>query len=150
MSYAIDFGTSNTVVTRWNSVTKQPEIVKLSQLCRQMGDNPPLIPSLVYVENASQAQILVGQNIRDQGLDLSNNPRFFRQFKRGIGADVQGFLPELDGEKITFEKVGEWFLNQLIQQLKVQTSIPLESLVLTVPVDSFETYRHWLTQVCQG
>ncbi|GBF78659.1 Hsp70 family protein [Aphanothece sacrum] len=150
VSYAIDFGTSNTVITRWNAVTQQPETIKLSGICQQLGNNPPLIPSLLYVENASQAQVLVGQKVRDCGLDLSNNPRFFRSFKRGIGAKIQGFLPELDQTIITFEQVGEWFLNTLIQQLHNQSVKPLESLVLTVPVDSFENYRHWLSQVCQG
>ncbi|MEA5535914.1 Hsp70 family protein [Crocosphaera sp. XPORK-15E] len=150
MSYAIDFGTSNTVITRLNPVTETPEIVKLPGVCQQLGNNPPLIPSLVYIENAEQAQILVGQKVRDHGLDLSNNPRFFRQFKRGIGATIQGFLPELDGKLITFEKVGEWFLSDLIKQIKSESVTPLDSLVLTVPVDSFETYRHWLSKVCQG
>jgi molecular chaperone DnaK (HSP70) len=150
VSYAIDFGTSNTVITRWNAATEQPETVKLSGLSQQLGNNPPLIPSLVYVEDASNAKIIAGQNVRDRGLDLANNPRFFRSFKRGIGAPIQGFLPELDGNLVTFERVGEWFLTALIDQLKTETSQSPDSLVLTVPVDSFETYRSWLSQVCQS
>jgi molecular chaperone DnaK (HSP70) len=150
VSYAIDFGTSNTVITRWNVATEQPETVKLSGLCEQLGNNPPLIPSLAYVENASLAKIVAGQMVRDRGLDLTNDPRFFRSFKRGIGAQIQGFLPELEGKIVTFEQVGEWFLTTLINQLKLEASQPLNSLVLTVPVDSFETYRSWLSQVCQS
>ncbi|WP_041933651.1 Hsp70 family protein [Gloeothece verrucosa] len=150
MSYAIDFGTSNTVITRWNPVTQQPETINLLGFSQQLGDNPPLIPSLVYVEDASQGKVIVGQTIRDRGLDLTNDARFFRSFKRGIGAPIQGFLPELDEKVVTFEMVGEWFLNSLIGQLQPETSQTPNSLVLTVPVDSFETYRHWLTQVCQG
>lgn len=150
MSYAIDFGTSNTVITRWNAATEKPETVKLSGLSQQLGDNPPLIPSLVYVEDASRAKIVAGQTVRDRGLDLANDPRFFRSFKRGIGAQIQGFLPELDEKIVTFERVGEWFLTTLINQLKGETSQTPDSLVLTVPVDSFETYRSWLSQVCQS
>ncbi|MDJ0508803.1 MAG: Hsp70 family protein, partial [Crocosphaera sp.] len=150
MSYALDFGTSNTVITRVNPVTQQPEIIKLSEVSQQLENNPSLIPSLLYVENAMDAKVLVGKTVRDRGLDLGNNPRFFRQFKRGIGANIQGFLPELDETDITFEKVGEWFLNTIIEQLKNESPNPLDSLVLTVPVDSFETYRHWLGRVCQG
>lgn len=150
MSYALDFGTSNTVITRVNPVTQQTEIIKLSGLSQKLGNNPPLIPSLVYVENANDTNILVGQTVRDRGLDSSNNSRFFRQFKRGIGANIQGFLPELDGTSLTFEKIGEWFLNYVIEQLKNESATSLDSLVLTVPVDSFETYRYWLGNVCQG
>jgi molecular chaperone DnaK (HSP70) len=149
MAIAIDFGTSNTVIARWNPVTQQPETLSIPGLSIQQSLNPPLVPSLVYVEDASSGQVLVGQQVRDKGLDLKNDPRFFRGFKRGIGSQIQGFLPELDGQVVTFEQVGEWFLRQVIQQLAPQVG-GLESLVLTVPVDSFEAYRHWLGKVCQA
>ncbi|MEI2583357.1 Hsp70 family protein [Scytonema sp. PRP1] len=148
MAIAIDFGTSNTVIARWNPVTQQPETLNIPGLSIQQSLNPPLIPSLVYVEDASKGQVLVGQQVRDRGLDLKNDPRFFRSFKRGIGADIQGFLPEIDGQNITFEGVGQWFLSQIIEQLAPMQG-GIDSLVLTVPVDSFEAYRHWLGQVCQ-
>ncbi|HBL11050.1 MAG TPA: molecular chaperone DnaK [Cyanobacteria bacterium UBA11162] len=148
-SYAIDFGTSNTVITRWNSATQEPETISLPGLSLQLSQNPPLIPSLVYVEEASKGKVIVGQAVRDRGFDLTTDPRFFRSFKRGIGADIQGFLPELDGQTVRFEQVGQWFLNQIIQKLQPQSE-RIESLILTVPVDSFEAYRHWLTGVCQS
>jgi molecular chaperone DnaK (HSP70) len=145
MPYALDFGTSNTVITRWNSATQQAETVKLTPLSQQLGDNPPLIPSLLYVEDARTGKVILGQQVRDQGLDLKNDPRFWRAFKRGIGAQIQGFLPELDDQVVTFEQVGNWFLGGIISQLP-----NLDSLVLTVPVDSFEAYRHWLSRSCQA
>ncbi|HEY9695568.1 MAG TPA: Hsp70 family protein [Oculatellaceae cyanobacterium] len=150
MAIAIDFGTSNTVITRWNPVTQQPETLSLPGLSTISGQNPPLIPSLVYVEDAIIGEVIVGQSVRDRGLDLKTDPRFFRSFKRGIGADIQGFLPEIDGRVVTFEQVGQWFLTDLIKNVK--TSLPDigQSLVLTVPVDSFEAYRHWLGGVCQS
>ncbi len=147
MAIAIDFGTSNTVITRWNPASQQAETLKLPGLTVQLGQNPPLIPSLVYVENADREKILIGQQVRDKGLDLKNNPRFFRSFKRGIGTDIQGFLPELDHKIITFEQVGKWFLNEIITNLKTSYPEVGESLVLTVPVDSFEAYRNWLGEV---
>jgi len=149
-SYAIDFGTSNTVITRWNSATQQPETVSLPGISLQLSQNPPLIPSLLYVEEASQGKVVVGQAVRDKGLDRTSDPRFFRSFKRGIGADIQGFLPELDGKIVRFEQVGEWFLKQIIEQLEPSQESAIESLILTVPVDSFEAYRHWLSGVCQS
>ncbi|QNP28295.1 Hsp70 family protein [Cylindrospermopsis curvispora] len=149
MPIAIDFGTSNTVITRWNPVTQQPETLSLPGLSARQGLNPPLIPSLVYIEAANQDKVLIGQQIRDRGLDLMGDSRFFRSFKRGIGADIQGFLPEIDGETITFEKVGTWFLQKIIGEL-LSIEGGLDSLVLTVPVDSFEVYRYWLGKVFQA
>ena len=149
MAIAIDFGTSNTVIARWNPVTNSAETLTIPGLSVQQSLNPPLIPSLVYVEDASRGQVLVGQQVRDRGFDLSSEPRFFRSFKRGIGAEIQGFLPELDGQNITFEQVGQWFLSEVISQLAPMQG-GLDSLILTVPVDSFEAYRHWLGKVCQA
>jgi molecular chaperone DnaK (HSP70) len=124
-SYAIDFGTSNTVITRWNQATQQPETVSLPGISVQLSQNPPLIPSLLHVEDASQGKVIIGQAVRDRGLDLTNDPRFFRSFKRGIGADIQGFLPELDGKVVRFEQVGEWFLKQIIEQLEPSKTVQL-------------------------
>jgi len=158
-SYAIDFGTSNTVITRWNWATQQPETLSLPGISLQLSQNPPLIPSLLYLENANQGKVVVGQAVRDRGLDLSSDSRFFQSFKRGIGTDIQGFLPELDGKTVSFEEVGQWFLSQIISQLslslyqetgELEEQSVIESLTLTVPVDSFETYRHWLTGVCRA
>ncbi|HEY9908205.1 MAG TPA: Hsp70 family protein [Thermosynechococcaceae cyanobacterium] len=149
MGIAIDFGTSNTVIARWNRATQQPETLSLPGLSFRSGQNPPLIPSLVYVEDASQEKVVVGQFVRDRGLDLSSDPRFFRNFKRGIGSSVQGFLPELDGRSLRFEQVGQWFLSQVIQQLKASEPETGESIVFTVPVDSFEAYRLWLGRVSE-
>lgn len=149
MSYAIDFGTSNTVIARWNPITENTETLSLKGISLRQGQNPDLIPSMLYVEDATRNQVLVGQQVRDRGLDIQSDPRFFRSFKRGIGSSVQGFMPEVDGQLIRFEQVGQWFLSTLVHQLKTNYADAGEALVLTVPVDSFEPYRQWLGQVCQ-
>ncbi|MEG4054675.1 MULTISPECIES: Hsp70 family protein [unclassified Microcoleus] len=149
MTIAIDFGTSNTVVARWNQVLQQPETLKLPGLSAISAQNPPLIPSLLYVEDAAQSKVLLGQQVRDRGMDLSGDSRFFRNFKRGIGTSVQGFVPELDGQLITFERVGEWYLSQIVNSIR-QLPLPIDSLIFTVPVDSFEAYRHWLGKVSES
>ncbi|MEK0187786.1 Hsp70 family protein, partial [Microcoleus anatoxicus PTRS2] len=75
MAIAIDFGTSNTVVARTNPATSQPETLKLPALSAISAQNPPLIPSLLYVENAAQNQVILGQQVRDKGLDLTTDSR---------------------------------------------------------------------------
>ncbi|MEG4943456.1 Hsp70 family protein [Microcoleus sp. F4-D5] len=149
MAIAIDFGTSNTVVARWNPARSQPETLKLPGLSAISAQNPPLIPSLLYVEDAAQSKVILGQQVRDKGLDLSGDSRFFRNFKRGIGTSVQGFVPELDGQLVTFERVGEWYLSQIVNSIR-ELPLPIDSLIFTVPVDSFEAYRHWLGKVSQS
>jgi len=149
MAIAVDFGTSNTVVARWNAASEQPETISLQGLSVQLGDDPPLVPSLVYVERPHPSGILAGQSVRDRGLDITADPRFFGNFKRGIGASFQGFLPEIDGQTLTFEQVGQWFLETVLD--KVKGTVPeADSLVVTVPVDSFEAYRLWLGELAEA
>lgn len=143
MQYAIDFGTSNTVVARVNS-QGDVETVKLPGLSSLLADNPPLIPSLVYMQNAKQQEALIGQEVIDRGFDIATNQRFFRGFKRAIGNPTPGFVPELDDIAVNFETVGTCFLQKIIAQLP-----ELESLIFTVPVDSFEPYRQWLGNICE-
>lgn len=149
-TYAIDFGTSNTVITCWNHATDQATVVSLAEFSQQMMNTPALIPSLVYLKDATTEEVLIGQQVRDRGLDLANDPRFFRSFKRGIGADIQGFLPQLDGKNLSFEEIGRLYLKQIITELKNYNQKLIQSLVLTVPVDSFEVYRLWLTDICRS
>jgi molecular chaperone DnaK (HSP70) len=149
MAYAIDFGTSNTVITRWNAATATAETLRLPGLSQQSPQAPPLIPSLLYVENAATPATIAGQLVRDRGFDNSRDRRFFRNFKRGIGTPLQGFLPELDGQQIRFEQVGAWFLEQVIGQLVQTDPEALQSMTFTVPVDSFEAYRLWLGKVAE-
>ena len=146
-AYAIDFGTSNTVIARWNRATQQGEPVKIPQFSQEIPSLPPVIPSLLYVEDAKAEKTLIGQQVRDRGLDLANNSRCFRSFKRGIATDIQGFLPELDGINLTFEQIAEWFLKGALADIPTNSGENIESLVLTVPVDSFEAYRLWLTDI---
>jgi len=148
MSYAIDFGTSNTVVARWNPVTNQAEPVGLPGLSE--SHESPLIPSLLYVHDARKPKLDLGHTVIQSQLNLTADQRLFRNFKRGIGLEIQGFLPTLDGQAMTFEQVGAWFVQELCQQLFALYPDALKSLILTVPVDSFESYRIWLTQVCQA
>ncbi|MGB3201615.1 MAG: Hsp70 family protein, partial [Nodosilinea sp.] len=149
MAIAVDFGTSNTVIARWNPATEGPETLALPGLSLGLGGVPPLVPSLVYVEQPQASGVVVGQAVRDRGLDITADPRFFANIKRGIGAPLQGFLPDIDGQTLTFERLGEWFLRSLLTQVR-QGLGDDDSLVLTVPVDSFEAYRLWLSDVAKA
>lgn len=144
--YSLDFGTTNTLLGRWIPNSTEPETLVLPGLS---VPNLPMIPSLVYVHDAQRGQVSVGHEVITQGLDSSSDPRFFSNFKRGIGSSVQGFTPILDEEEVTFEQVGSWFLRRVLEKLTQQENI-VEDLVLTVPVNSFEPYRFWLMGMAQS
>ncbi|MEN9233034.1 MAG: Hsp70 family protein [Gloeomargarita sp. DG02_1_bins_92] len=137
MDYAIDFGSSNTVVARRSPVTGQPETVALPGLSQ--GDG--LIPTLVGVVDGQKPKILCGQQVKEYLHNPSPNIEIFHHFKREL---LQSAAPEHQRLK----QIGEYFFEQLLRGLAQQNYV-LDTLVLTAPVDAFESYRQWLTAMGQ-
>ncbi len=127
---AIDFGTSNTIVAH-----DRDGALYLAGLSRSATN--PSIPSVVHV--VAPDQITIGQ----AALEIPNHEGLFRNFKRGIGLNVPGFVPHIGGVAITPTWLGERFMQTVVAA--VQARFPEEKdWVITVPVDSFEAYRRWL------
>ncbi|OIP77756.1 MAG: heat-shock protein Hsp70 [Oscillatoriales cyanobacterium CG2_30_44_21] len=139
---AIDFGSSNTVIAKWNIATNQPETISLE------GVNRPapwrsLVPSLVYVQNAQEGTVEIGQRTIDLGKSYPQ-PRLFCQIKRRLTNNVR-YNPKLDGIKITPEWLGSRFLSEIFQNLRSHQIFPLE-IILTAPVQAYEKYLRWLEE----
>jgi molecular chaperone DnaK (HSP70) len=144
---AIDFGTSNTLVAAWNEAAQAPRTLRLPPYSAVPHDGiPSVLPSHLYVKDAEKRQVLVGAEVRDLGFDIGGDQRFFSGFKRAIAADIQGFTPKLEGVEMTPSMVGELFLETLLEALP-GAGYPLDEVIFTVPVQSFERYLHWLGQV---
>ncbi|MEA5476666.1 Hsp70 family protein [Pseudanabaena galeata UHCC 0370] len=139
---SIDFGSSNTVIARWNIATDQPETMIFEELNRPAPLNG-LVPSLIYVQNAQTEIVEIGQRVIDQGKDRSQ-PRLFSQIKRRLAANVN-YVPKLDGVKVTPEWLGSQFLREISKKLRSQQIFPSE-IILTAPVQSYEKYLRWLEE----
>jgi molecular chaperone DnaK (HSP70) len=61
--YAIDFGTSNTVITRWNGATNRAENREIIGVIPTNSRQSPLIPSLLYIKSANPLQVIAGQAV---------------------------------------------------------------------------------------
>ncbi len=141
---AIDFGTTNSVIARWNDETHTPEIIALPDLSANDHDTPPTIPSLLYVHDGQSGHITTGQAVRDQQLDQQRNNRLYRNFKRGI-VTAPGPDPRLiDGVWWNDRDVGRRFIHALIDRLPYTDDI--DQIVLTAPVASFRSYLDWLSE----
>lgn len=144
---AIDFGTSNTVVSILESDTKEPKTLRFGNFSRRFelkinGESQDVfvIPSLIYIENNSK--IIFWENVRSQRLGLSQPQRLFKTFKRDLSADFQPPPRQIDGESYTAQSVAELFLKEIWQQL-CNLDIHPSEVIFTVPVGAFERYLDW-------
>ncbi|MFP5269286.1 Hsp70 family protein [Coleofasciculus sp.] len=148
---AIDFGTSNTVVSILEPDTNSPKTLRLGSLSRLFKTNSnepdiPVIPTLVFIKDNNQ--ILLGEQVRSQRLGQSQPARFFKGFKRDLAADFQPPPRLINGEYYTAESVSEQFIKTIWQQLKAQKIQPSQ-LILTVPVGAYDRYLDWFREVAR-
>jgi molecular chaperone DnaK (HSP70) len=135
MDYAIDFGSSNTVIARRSPHTGQPETVALAGLSQADG----LIPTLACWVHPDR--LICGQEVREYVKNKSPHTPIFHHFKRQL------LSPQTPADA-HIQRVGELFLQRLLRGIQ-QQNYSLDTLVLTTPVDAFESYRQWLAAVAQ-
>ncbi len=165
---AVDFGTTNTVVVRWNEADGTSQFISISGLSGYAPDRAePIIPTLAYIQDGRVGQAVFGQAVRDQGLDRRHeytgqaffgqalrtesrdDSRLFRNFKRGI-ISGQSTEPRLiDGTPWNDQDAGRLFIRHLMNALPFPLA-EIEQLVLTVPVVAFEGYVAWLGEAFKG
>ncbi|NBD32515.1 MAG: Hsp70 family protein [Cyanobacteria bacterium] len=151
---AVDFGTTNTVISYLPPDSQAPTTLKLGNLSRlfrlrnKEGETKevPVIPSLVFIDETHQYQ--VGEVVRSRRLGLSQPHRFFKGFKRDRAAEFQPPPREIDGIQHTPEQICQQFLEIIWTAIQQENLQPTQA-VFTVPVGAFERYRDWFWQLAQ-
>ncbi len=144
---AIDFGTTNSVIAHWNGEDQPATIIAAQHISDTTTPGlPPVVPSLLYVQNGKSGEVIYGQQVRDQGLDAKRDNRLFRNFKRGVAANPAPEPRMIDDSPWADKDAARKFVTQLISSLP-QNPEDIEQLVLTAPVASFEGYLAWLNSV---
>jgi molecular chaperone DnaK (HSP70) len=142
---AVDFGTTNTVVAVWRESISAPQTLVLPGLSLPAAETPAgLIPSLLYILDGEGSTVAAGYSVRAQGYDGQSDERFFASFKRGISARTRPLARLIDESEWDENRAGETFLRAVLEQTLASVDSPVEELVLTVPVHSFESYLKWL------
>ena len=143
---ALDFGTTNSVLARWDSETEDPSLISIGGLSTPSANGlPPNIPSLIYVDDGKAHKVTCGYSVQSKGLDTMRDNRLFRNFKRGVVASSAPEPREIDGKPWGDREAGKAFISHLIDAMPYQDE-EIEQLVLTAPVASFEGYLTWLNQ----
>ena len=142
---AIDLGSTTTVVAFQPADGRAPHLLALPPYS---SDDPPLIPSLLWLNHAEATQPLIGRQVIDAGLLERGGIQLQRDFKRWIGAAPPATGPdEAAGQPrslLSPEQSGRLLLEHLWRQLPAD--LQPQRLVLTAPIDSYRGYRQWLLQ----
>jgi molecular chaperone DnaK (HSP70) len=144
---AIDFGTTNSVVAQWNSDSDSADVLEVSPISDlRVEDRPPLVPSLLYVDDATSGQFTTGQAVRAGKKHIQKDNRLFRNFKRGIVATPAPDPRSIDGVDFADRDAGGAFIKEVLSALP-HDGDEIQQLVLTAPVAAFEGYLAWLNEI---
>lgn len=161
--WAIDLGTSNTGVARWDTEADRPRLLELPTICHRPGrSNPMEAPRLVRsathclspegfwdkmgrsrfgLRNTFWGQhALIGRPALDKN-EGWQAPNFAPNFKSWLGLDPHRTLAKLGGQSVSAREISRLFLRELFRQVKLTTGSRIHDLVITTPVEAFESYR---------
>ena len=170
--WALDLGTTNTLLARWDRRTDRPELVELPRLCRSAERSDALgaswaVPSAVHVldhpgfwARLGQAgplarHLFLGQlaQIGRPALELNavrQRPNFVPTFKRALGTSPLLPLARSARRSWSAREIARVFLRELFAEAAAATGERIRDLVVTAPVEAFESYRAELVAACQS
>ena len=159
-NWALDLGTTNTGVARWDHASAEPQLVELPRICRKpQGDNkleaPALVPSVVeLLPSVSlldrlgtwpplERRWLLGRTAligrpaleRNQGIA---DPAFVPGFKAALSSEPLRPLARVGRHVVTGHVAARAFLRELMAEVKRETGRRIRDLVVTMPVDAYE------------
>ncbi len=150
---AIDFGTSNTVVARFDEDSGRAQSLEVPGISRALShrDRPDskartlhLVPSVIhYAESAT----FIGEQVISRG--LSEHRHTFRWMKRSIAMGASKHRRTPQGHKKPSD-AGEDFLRLLVSYLSSELDLDADEFTFTAPVEAFEDFRDWLRGVAES
>lgn len=149
---AIDFGTSNTVISILKPDNNSPETINLGEISRIFkgkkltGGNLeiPVIPTVIFIKEGNK--IVLGQQVISTRLGQVQPERLFQGFKRELAADFQPPPRLIDGCSYSASTLSESFIKEICNRLS-RGGIKPSKLIFTVPVGAFERYLDWFREL---
>lgn len=150
---AVDFGTGNTVLARYNVSTEQVETLEIPGVSttlryRLRADQPEqlvhVIPSLIHY---GETETLIGDQVVSRG--LAEHRDTCRWMKRGIGQRVTKKQRTAQGHKSPAE-AGQDFLAIVLNYAANLVSRRDDEFTFTAPTEAFEHFEDWLRRVCES
>lgn len=170
--WALDLGTTNSGIARWDEASDRPILVELPAICRNSVSDDPLeaprmVPSAVHFPEKPGLldrlgrwpllekrvfvgrQALIGRAALDRNRDASH-PSFVPAFKAALAGESTRPLARVERRVVTAREAARAFLRELLAETKRTTGERIRDLVVTSPVSAFETYRAEVLRLLQG
>lgn len=161
--WAIDFGSTNTGIARWNHREGRPRLVELPNICRRPGSEdhleaPTLVPSAVDAFESldfwSRAgrwtpiakrfflgkQAFIGQRAVDRNADVPS-ATYATDFKTTLGQSPLRTVARLGRSPLSARDISRLYIRELLREIKEVSGERVKELVVTTPVDAYESYR---------
>jgi molecular chaperone DnaK (HSP70) len=169
MHWALDFGTTHSLLASWLPGARQAEILEFPDIsipCGPVLESIRGVPTAILLEKPDLwaklgripwvqkaffigTQARIGQKARSTTGGLPD-PAFAERFKPVWMAEPLRPVARLGGAKINAREAGSLFLRELFAALWKQTrQRPLE-ITLSVPVEAYEPFRAELGAALQG
>jgi molecular chaperone DnaK (HSP70) len=145
MTMAMDFGTCNTVLARWNAATRQVETLRPNGMTRLYRYTPPgadaeresaVVPSLIHYGEGNTLR--AGAQVENAG--LTHHRGTFRWVKLDL-LRGNNRARRVNGELITPRQAADDLVGQVLLAAAGQNG---EDLVITLPVEAYDPYVDWL------
>lgn len=140
INLAIDFGATNTLVATF---TDEPQILNLSSISYNIGGTP-LIPSIIgyYNNDKKNSNYVIGKETSN--LDEGS---IVRRMKR---LAVSNRYKKINNVSVTYRQATIDFLSNLLNSIRYRyIQKDIDTVVFTVPVESFDVYRALIDEVCE-
>lgn len=144
---AIDFGTGNTVVARWNETLDRAETIEIPGITTNMTyrlakDQPDrtvhVIPSMIHY---GKERLFLGDQVVSQG--LAEHRDTFRWMKRSVAARAMRRRQTSQGHKNAIEAATD-FLTTVLNYGSDQFNLAEDEFTFTAPTEAFEDFQDWI------
>lgn len=140
---AIDFGNSSTVIAIWtDGQARTVQLRPYSHLYKAGDQSIALIPSIIHF--ADNNEPVIGYPVIESKEFAS--PGTIRSFRAYL-AYSHGVA--LGDRTVTYEEAARTFISKILQECKSIFGGSEFPVVLTAPIDSFESYTSWLADICR-
>lgn len=169
--WALDLGTTNTGIARWDGESDRPRLLELQDICRRPGrvdplEAPRLVPSATHLLPGNDFWTKVGRwGIFQRNMFWGKqaeigraawaqnegwrHPNFAPTFKAALGQAPNRTLARVRQKTFSARDITRIFLRELLRHTASATGKRIRELTITTPVESYDAYRAELTGIAR-